>query len=161
MGSSLVTEDQMQVLSVFLGGHTFGIPVTGIQDVIRNLKLTRVPMAPPHIAGVSNLRGHIVTAINLNTRIFREKSDISESMNVVIERGGELYSMLVDRVGDVLTLEKGDVEDPPLTLSESLRDVAHGVYQLEDSIMVILDCEYIINKVPMEGVKDHEIVSHS
>ena len=160
--STLINNNQMLILSVYLGDHTFGIPVVDIQDVLRTFYLTRVPLAPPYIAGVANLRGHIVTAINLNNRIFHENGDASNSMNVVIEHSnGELYSLLVDRVGDVLTLDKSNIEEPPLTLNDSLRNVSQGVSQLEKGIMVILDVNKVITHNVSQKGKEHEIVSYS
>lgn len=137
--------EKLQVLSVFLGNQAFGIPIFEIQDVLRSLELTHVPLAPRHIEGICNLRGRIVTAINLRKRI-QEKNEISvDHMSVVIEWNGELYSLLVDRVGDVLTLEKTDIEEPPLNLNASWREISQGVHQLDQSIMVILDADKIIH----------------
>lgn len=161
MARSVVSDDQIQVLSVFLNDQVFGIAVADIQDVLRGLMLTRVPLAAAHIAGVCNLRGHIVTAINLNNRIFNKDSDVSASMNVVIEHKGELYSMLVDRVGNVITLDKSEIEEPPLTMNGALKDSAKGVYQLDESIMVLLDAEKVIAQTLPEKGREHEIVSYS
>lgn len=143
-------ENKIQVLSVFLDDQIFGIPALDVQDVLRPLQLTSVPLAPPHIKGVSNLRGRIVTAIDLRRRIQHNDNTERDSMNIVIERGSELFSILVDRVGDVLNIDTDDIEAPPVTLSNGWRDVAKGVHQLQDTIMIILD----VNKILHTQAKD-------
>lgn len=150
MTSISETGGRIQVLSVFLDNTVFGIPIARIQDVLRPLQLTKVPLAPGYVEGISNLRGRIVTAINLRKRVQNGDSgscaSAGEHMNVVVDSKGELYSILVDRVGDVLTLENEQVENPPLTLNQSWRDVTCGVHQLNGSIMIILDTERIIHE---------------
>lgn len=138
-------ENKIQVLSVFLDDQIFGIPALDVQDVLRPLNLTSVPLAPPYIKGVSNLRGRIVTAIDLRRRIQHDAPSERDSMNIVIERGAELYSILVDRVGDVLNIDLDDIEAPPVTLSSGWRDVAKGVHQLEGKIMIMLDVNKILH----------------
>jgi purine-binding chemotaxis protein CheW len=138
--------ETLQVLSVYLKDQAFGIPIVNIQDVLKPLQMTQVPLAPDYIAGIANLRGRIVTAINLRSRILGKAVAERDSMNVVIETGGELYSILVDRVGDVLNLDPDSVEAPPLTLDETFRDLIGGVHQLDKSIMIILDTEKVIHE---------------
>ena len=144
--AAIEDEGILQVLTVYIDNHVFGIPILEIQDVLQVRDLTRVPLSAPHIVGVMNLRGRIVTAISLRKGISaNDTSECQDNMNVVIESGNELYSVLVDRVGDVLALDKGLIEEPPLTLDESWREVTTGVHQLNDSIMIILDTEKIIH----------------
>ncbi len=141
----ITSNDKIQVLSVFLDEQMFGIEISKIEDVLMPLHLTEVPLAEAHIQGVSNLRGRIVTAINLRKRLKMDSVNPSESMNVVVENHNELYSVLVDRVGDVLTLDARDIEKPPLTLNPLWHDLIDGVCQMEDTIMVILDTEKSIH----------------
>ena len=135
---------KQQVLAVYLGEQVFGIPITKVQDVLDSFQLTRVPIAPPYIAGVANLRGRIVTAIDLRKRINDASPSGESSMNVVLELNSELYSILVDRVGDVLTVEDNALEEPPVTLKQELKQVMHSVYQLSGSIMIVLHVDRII-----------------
>ena len=139
-------DQSVQVLSVYLKDQAFGIPIANIQDVLKPLQMTEVPLAPGYIAGVANLRGRIVTAVNLRSRILGKATRERDSMNVVIETGGELYSILVDRVGDVLNLNTTNVEAPPLTLDAGFRNLIGGVHQLDGSIMIILDTEKVIHE---------------
>ena len=143
-------EDKMQVLSVFLGEHTLGIPVEEIQDILNPLKMTSVPLANSYVKGICNLLGRILTTLDLK-KLLQQNSEADEnSMNVVAEDNGELYSLLVDRVGDVLTLDNSKIEPPPFTLEESLKAVTKGVFQLDDSIVIILNINHIIQNVSKE-----------
>lgn len=139
-------EDALQLLIVYLADQVFGIPISRVQDVLKAQKLTEVPMAPPYIAGVMNLRGRIVTALNLHKRIedFHDRPS-DKCMNVVVEDATELYSFLVDRVGDVLSIDANEIESPPLNLDPLWRSVTDGVYQMEDRIVLILNTEKIIH----------------
>lgn len=143
---------RIQVLSVFLDEQVFGIPIPRIQDVLRPLQLTAVPLAPAYIEGVSNLRGRIVTAISLRRRIYEGGACAAqECMNVVLENNGELYSILVDRVGDVLMIDAADVEEPPATLNAVWRDFSQGVCQLDNAIMIILDADRVVQPAGERG----------
>jgi purine-binding chemotaxis protein CheW len=136
----------MQVLCVTLGGQSFGVPIAAIQDVLRGLDLAPVPTAPPHIAGICNLRGRIVTAVCLHRRMYgTPRAGPPRAMNVVVDSGGELYALVVDAVGDVLTLAPGEVEPPPLTLAPAWAALCTGVYKGGDGLMVVLDPERVIH----------------
>jgi purine-binding chemotaxis protein CheW len=138
-------DDVKQVLAVYLGEELFGIPIAQIQGVLETLPLTYVPLAPPAVRGVMNLRGRIVTAIDLRTSLNAGFSGAEPhpgakraGMSVVVEHDGDLYSLLVDRVGDVLTVPAARIEEPPLTMNPAWKKVSSGVFQLPDGIMVIL-----------------------
>ena len=160
MAEYLNNENTLQVLTVFLGEQTFGIPILEIEDVLTPLQLTKVPLANDYIAGVSNLRGRIVTAISLRRRVQQEDNALETRMNVVVERGGELYSILVDRVGDVLTLQKSSIDNPPSTLNPVLNEVTDSVHQLDNSIMLILDVDKVITDTTSQKGNDYEILSY-
>ena len=135
-----------QYLTIFLGKKVFGIPILQVQDVLASQKLTRIPLAPKAIAGVLNLRGRIVTAINLRVRLEEEVfSGPALEMSVVVEHGGALFSLIVDNVGEVLTLSDESMEDLPVTLDKFWRDIANGVYQLDGRIMIILDIDKVLD----------------
>lgn len=156
MDNHSADRDVFQVLTVHLGDQLFAVPILKVQDVLQTQSLTPVPMAKPYIEGVMNLRGRIVTVINLYKRIKGDSGHKRrDPMNVVIENNGELYSILVDKVGDVITLDREEIEDPPLTLETSWRQVIEGVYQLEHKIVLLLDVEKILHaqKTPLMVVQ--------
>lgn len=133
--------DAREFLTITIADQVFGIPVLQVQDVLGEQVVTRVPLAPPAIAGSLNLRGRIVTAIDVRTCLGlppREKSD-GHNMSVVVENGGELYSLMIDKVGDVLSLPARDFESNPATLDPKWRNVSHGIYRLKEQLLVVLD----------------------
>lgn len=140
----LEAKSNIQILTLFLGGQTFGIPTHSIQDVMRPIEMTRIPLAPDYIRGVSNLRGRIMTVIDLRQRINESPADIKKSMNIVVEQDGEIYSVLVDRVGDVINVDTDKIEGPPETLNAMWKNVLQGVYQAEGKIILILEAASIV-----------------
>jgi purine-binding chemotaxis protein CheW len=125
---------------MMIDGQMFGIPVLQVQDVLGEQRVTRIPLSPPEIAGSLNLRGRIVTAINLRRRLgLSELSGDKKSMSIVVEHHGELYSLIVDGVGEVLSLDDDDFEKTPATLDQSWRDVSSGIYRLKDKLLVVFD----------------------
>ena len=118
----------------------FGIPVLQVQDVLRQPSIARIPLAPPQVAGALNLRGRIVTAINVRRRMgLAEGGPCARNTSLVVDRGGELYSLVVDRVGDVVTMPLKDFEKNPATLDPTWRAVSAGIYQLEGRLLVVMD----------------------
>lgn len=129
-----------EFLTMTVAGQSFGIPVLQVQDVLGEQKVTKVPLAPKEVSGSLNLRGRIVTAINLRHRLRMPATpDGMKTMYVVVDHRGELYSLIVDSVGEVLALPDGDFEKTPATLDASWRDVALGIYRLKGQLLVILD----------------------
>lgn len=142
MLGNTVTSDYVTMI---VGGQLFGIPVLEVHDVFVPSKLAYVPMAPPEVAGVLNLRGRIVTAIDLRQRLgFEPRETDAQVMAVVIEYQGEPYSLLVDEVGEVLSLEANCFERNPSNLDAKLRDVSNGIFRLEDRLMVVIQLDKII-----------------
>ena len=135
-------------LSVTIAGQIFGIPVLQVQDVLREQTVTRIPLAPREVAGSLNLRGRIVTAINVRRRLNLPDIETgANTMSVVIEHEGELFSLIIDTVGDVLSLDKSLFENSPNTLDSTWRDVSNGIYQLEDSLLVVMDVSKLLENV--------------
>ncbi|MDD9901828.1 MAG: chemotaxis protein CheW [Alphaproteobacteria bacterium] len=134
------TGDSKDFLTMTVDGQVFGIPVLQVQDVLGEQRVTAVPLAPPEVAGSLNLRGRIVTAINLRRRLGLEPvAEGAKTMSVVVDYQGELYSLIVDGVGEVLSLSDSDFEKTPPTLDRVWREVATGVYRLKNDLLVILD----------------------
>lgn len=127
-------------LTIMIGGQQFGIPVLQVQDVLGEQTVTRIPLAPPQVAGSLNLRGRIVTAVNVRKCLGLPESEAKvPEMSVVVEYEGELYSLIIDSVGDVLSLQNSEFEQNPPTLDLLWRSVSLGVYRLDGGLLVILD----------------------
>jgi len=129
-----------EFLTVTVDGQMLGIPVLQVQDVLGEQKVTKVPLAPPEVAGSLNLRGRVVTAINLRRKLGMPQVPAGmKSMYIVVEYKSELYSLIVDNVGEVMSLPDKDFEKVPATLESSWRALALGIYRLKDQLLVILD----------------------
>jgi purine-binding chemotaxis protein CheW len=123
-------------------GQLFGLPIEQVQDVFTLADITRVPLAGHEIAGVLNLRGRIVTVIDLANRLQLDVSkDATAHMVIGIERGAESFGILVHRVGEVLSLAEGDREPAPINLDRTLDAIATGVFRLDEKILVALDAD--------------------
>ncbi len=117
-----------------------GIPVLGVRDILGEQTITRIPLAPPEIAGSLNLRGRIVTAIDLRRRLkLPPPPSGARRMSVVAEQGGELYALLVDQVSEVMSLKAAAFERNPPTLPTTWANFSAGVYRLQDRLLVVLD----------------------
>lgn len=131
-----------QFCTFFLEGYFFGVPVPQVQEVIRFQPMTPVPLAPPAVAGMMNLRGQIVLAIDLRRRLsLAERPAGSLPMNVVVRTPDGAVSLLVDEIGDVLEVEPSTFETPPETLRGPLRSMILGVHKLERKLLHLLDTE--------------------
>jgi purine-binding chemotaxis protein CheW len=137
----LQASDQNQYVSITIGGQLYGIPVLIVHDVLGPQRITRIPLAPPEVAGSLNLRGRIVTAIDVRLRLGLPKRDIGDdtAMSVVVEHLGEFYSLMVDAVGEVLMLSTAEFERNPATLDPRWRDVSLGIFRLDAELLIILD----------------------
>lgn len=134
-------------VTMLIGDQWFGIPVLGVQEVLGTQRIARVPLAPPEVAGNLNLRGRIATAIDIRTRLgMPSRAEGGSEMSVVVEHRGELYSLMIDMVGEVLKLSAADFERNPPTIKPSLRDVSKGIYRLADKLLVVLDVERVLEK---------------
>ena len=115
------SSEHRDYVTMSIADQMFGIPVLKVQDVLGTQAITRVPLAPPEVAGSLNLRGRIVTAIDVRPRLGMAKRDEGKSpMSVVVEHDGELYSLLVDSVGEVLSLDTRDYQRNPPTLNPQI-----------------------------------------
>lgn len=135
-----------EFVTMFVSGQLFGIPVLQVQDVLGPQKITRVPLAPREVAGSLNLRGRIVTAIDVRTRLnIPPRDDGAKSMSVVVDYNGEFYSLIVDQVGEVMSLAASDYEKTPATLDERWREISNGVYRLKETLLVVIDVKRLLN----------------
>lgn len=147
-GATIMTSDAKMLVTMWIDKQLFGVPVEYVRDVLREQKMTRIPLAPPEIAGSINLRGRIVTVVNLRERLSLEaKPDKEPQMFVVVEHHNELYSLMVDRVGDVMNVAHNQIEKPPANMAVNWRGVANGVHRLEGNLLVIIDPEVLLTLV--------------
>ncbi|HEX2654224.1 MAG TPA: chemotaxis protein CheW [Xanthobacteraceae bacterium] len=140
--SEYVTE----YVTAMIDGQLFGLPIARVQDVFMPDRLTRVPLARPEIAGVLNLRGRIVTAVDLRKRLgLPARDDGRPAMAIGIELKGESYGLLIDSVGEVMKLADNTREPNPVNLDARLARVSDGVHRLEGQLLVILDVERVLD----------------
>ncbi len=133
-----------QLATFYLGNEFFGIEVEKVQEVIRYQEMTRVPLAPPVVKGLINLRGQIVTALDLRKRLgLPPLADGELPMNVVVRHEDGALSLLVDEIGDVLEVDEQNFERPPDTLIGPARELFRGIYKLKDRLLVVLDLEKV------------------
>ena len=140
-----------QLVSMIVAEQQFGVAIEAVRDILGFQRLARVPLAAPEIAGVLNLRGRIVTAMDLGRRLGIQHGTArspDQTMNIVVDHRGELYSLLVDRVGEVLTLGNGRFAADTSCLPPRWRPLAHGVFRLDDALLVELDVERLLALAP-------------
>jgi purine-binding chemotaxis protein CheW len=140
--SVAATEDYVTFI---IADQLFGIPVLKVQDVLSAHNITRIPLAPPEIAGSLNLRGRIVTAMDVRLRLGLPAREQRSNMSIVAEHEGELYSLMVDSVGEVLALKGADWERNPPTLDPKFRDYSLGIYRLDGKLLVVLDVNRLLD----------------
>jgi purine-binding chemotaxis protein CheW len=135
-----------QSCTFVLDGHLFGVDVASVQEVLKQQDLTPVPLAPPEVAGLINLRGQIVTTLDLRSRLgLPERPAGTDSVSVVVRAtDGGPVSLVVDRIGDVLHVDGASLEAPPDTVPAEVRELVSGICKLEDRLMLLLDTEKAI-----------------
>ncbi|MEJ0047213.1 MAG: chemotaxis protein CheW [Rhodospirillales bacterium] len=137
--------DESAFVILTLADQLCGVPVLAVRDVLADQAIARIPLAPREVAGNLNLRGRIVTAIDLRERLrLPPRADGAPFMSIVTEQGTELYALLVDQVSEVLTLRRAAMEANPPTLPRIWAEHSHGIYRLEQRLMVVLDVERLL-----------------
>ena len=138
--------EQRQFCTFYLDDYYFGINVLEVQEVLRHLEMTRVPLAPPVVRGLINLRGQIITAIDLRQRLDLPARESGEHpVNIVVTTIDGAVSLLVDEIGDVLEVSESDFETLPATLRGSARELLLGAYKLENRLLLILDTKRTVS----------------
>ncbi len=133
-------EEERAFVTLMVANQLCGIPVLGVRDILGEYKITRIPLAPAEIAGSLNLRGRIVTAIDLRQRLRLPPAPVDQPrMSVVAEQGGELYALLVDQVSEVMSLKGSSFERNPPTLPPTWAQFSSGIYRLDGALLVVLD----------------------
>ena len=132
--------DSVQYCTFWVDRLYLGIDVHRVQEVMRTLEITPVPLAPPAVVGLINLRGQIVTAIDLRRRLgLAERAPGTEAMNVVMRTDDGAVSLVVDEIGDVIEVTEDSFEQVPDTMPADARDLIRGVYKLHDQLLLVLD----------------------
>ena len=135
-----------QLATFWLDGDLYGIEVEHVQEVLRSQQLTRVPLAPNAVAGLINLRGQVVTAIELRERLGRTpRPEGQEAVVIVVRLHGEAVSLLVDSIADVVDVDVRDFEAPPDTLEGQARDLIRGAYKLDGQLLLALDVQKAVS----------------
>jgi purine-binding chemotaxis protein CheW len=144
------SENVVEFVTATVGGQLFGLPISRVQDVFKPEGLTRVPLAAPEIAGLLNLRGRIVTVVDLRRRLDFEAQDRGSSLLAVgIEHKGESYGLLIESIGEVLKLSAASREDNPVNLDPRLARVSAGVHRLDGRLLVVLDVDRVLDVGPV------------
>ncbi|MEK7819779.1 MAG: chemotaxis protein CheW [Pseudomonadota bacterium] len=147
-GEVVAVNKQQDYVSFIVGGQMFGIPVLKVQDILKPAKIATIPLAPAEVKGSINLRGRIVTVIDVRTRLGikpRDDGKHDDNMAVTVESGQDLYTLLVDQIGDVVSLSDDLYESNPSTLDARWREFSEGVYRLKDRLLVVLDVERMLD----------------
>jgi purine-binding chemotaxis protein CheW len=135
-----------QFSTFFVADLFFGVDVLHVQEVLRSQQMTSVPQAPGVIEGLINLRGQIVTAIDMRRRLgLPQRAGDQAPMNMVVRTVDGAVSLLVDEIGDVLEMDSATYERPPRNLDPAARELIRGVYKLKDRLLLVLDEERTVD----------------
>ena len=136
---------KQQLSSFFVDDRLFGIDIATVQEVMSGVELTPVPLAPPIIGGLLNLRGQIVTAIDLRRCLqLADRPPDQLPVNLILRTDEGCTSVLVDAVGDVLEVDEDDFESPPETLRGRSRELIRGAYKLDGRLLLVLDTDEML-----------------
>ncbi|EMB15167.1 chemotaxis protein CheW [Rhodopirellula europaea] len=143
-----MVETTRQFCTFFLDDHFFGVNAHQVQEVIRYQEMTQVPLTPASVAGLINLRGQIVTALDMRARLgYSNRTEEKLPMNVVIRSDDGAVSLLVDRIGDVIDVNTEDYESLPDTLQGPARDYVEGAYKLDNQLLLVLNTTEVVQDV--------------
>jgi purine-binding chemotaxis protein CheW len=135
-----------EYVTAIIGGQLFGLPIARVQDVFKPDRMTEVPLSSSEIAGILNLRGRIVTVIDMRRRLgVEERTSEQPSMAIGIECRGESYGLLIDSIGEVIALDDGLLESNPVNLDAKIAQVSSGVIRLDSDLLVVLDIDRVLH----------------
>jgi len=131
-----------RLVTFTLDGRLYGVDVNAVQEVLRGQPQTRIPLAPESVSGLINLRGQVLSAVELRARLgLPDRNLDQEPMLVVVRVAGEVIALLVDSIGAVMDVDDGQFELPPDTLSGPAREFLHGAYKLDEQLLLALDVD--------------------
>lgn len=138
--------DSQMFVTMRVDSQLFGIPVLYVRDVLKEQRVAPIPLASGEIAGSINLRGRIVTVINLRKRLkLAPRAENTPHMFVVVENRGEFYSLMVDSVGEVLTVPAQQIEKTPANMESNWREVSSGICRLQGELLVIINTQSMLS----------------
>lgn len=141
---TIADRNEEQLVTMAVDGQLFGLSILSVQDIVETHNITQVPRTPSAISGIMNLRGRIVTVLNLR-RILGRNDESSSKMGVTVEANGDLYTILVDEIGEVRLLDRSDFETAPATLDPKLKQLCTGIYRLDGELLAVLDVTQILS----------------
>jgi purine-binding chemotaxis protein CheW len=157
-----LTQTSGQFSTFFVADLFFGVDVLDVQEVLRSQQMTPVPQAPDIIEGLINLRGQIVTAIDMRRRLqLPPQAGDRLSMNMVIRTPDGAVSLLVDEIGDVLDMDAAAYERPPQNLDPGAREIIRGVYKMKDGLLLVLDTEKAIQVGSCRASQNGHVDTHN
>jgi purine-binding chemotaxis protein CheW len=147
--------DRLQLVTFEVGGEEFAVDILAVQEINRMMQITRVPQSPPEVEGVINLRGRIVPVVDLRQRFGMEsRASSSESRIIVVDVSGRTVGFIVDRVHEVLRIDRNIVEPAP-TMSTSVdSDYIQGVGKLEDRLLILIDLDRLFSRQELKDLTD-------
>jgi purine-binding chemotaxis protein CheW len=140
------TDTMREYVTAEIGGELIGLPIRRVQDVFIPERPTRVPLAQPEIAGVLNLRGRIVTLIDMRRRLGLGSAEADKApLAIGVELRGESYGLLIDAIGEVLRLDEEAREPNPVNLDPRLARVSAGIHRLNDRLLMVIDVDRVLD----------------
>lgn len=137
------SKNKLQLSTFYLGQHWFAIDVTRVQEIVKHMDLTPVPLAPAHVRGLINLRGQVATAIGLRELFTLSDRGVEHAFNVVCRIDGFLMAFQVDQIGDVIEVTMKDYEQVPATVPESTRKFLSGVFKMQTQLLSVIDIDKV------------------
>jgi purine-binding chemotaxis protein CheW len=134
----LLKDKHLTLITFYLGDFIFGIPAEKVVEINKDLEITPVPLAEEFILGIMNLRGHIVTVMDLQKKI-KLQGDLNYRLNLIIKKDNELLSFLVEKIGDILEVPVAKLEETPDRIEGLDRDYIENIYQLPDRLLLLLN----------------------
>lgn len=152
----ILNQEDFEYVTFFIGKHQFGLDVKSVRDVFKTSKITSVPKARKEVYGVLNLRGKIVTVIDMYSLLGLDVSlKVEEPMYIVVEYHGESYALQIDKVGDVQSLNKDTFEENPRTMTSDWKGISKGIHKLPSDLLIILNVNSILSFI---GNKKENVV---
>jgi purine-binding chemotaxis protein CheW len=133
------------VVTIHINDQLFGLPVEVVRQVLKDQRITPIPKAPREIKGSLNLRGRIVTVINLRERLGLNSEYQKSFAYIVVEHDNDVYALMIDKIGDVMRLKCSDIEALPSNLMSNWQKFSKGIYRLQDRLMLILDIQHLLD----------------
>jgi len=142
----------LQYATFEVAGQLFGVEVAAVQEVLSFSEYTSVPLAPPAVGGLFNLRGQVIAAVDLRVQLGLARQALEGPvMNVILRGDDEPVSLLVDRIGEVVDLDESTFEPPPDTLTGPARKLVVGTFKLDDRLMLALDVNSAVDTYGLAG----------